>query len=80
MTAGGTALAEASAVVGTVPVTLEEAGRLLHPPMNAEALRRIVMWLPGLRPVGKQPTGGRPADVYSLAEIMELHNVLRRWL
>lgn len=77
MTACGTAVL-ARAVLATM--TLAEAADFLYPPVSRDQLARIAAQLPGLRPVGHRATGGRPLPVYDAVEIMDLHNVLRRWL
>ena len=64
-----------------VPMTLADLAGYLHPPVSENQLSRIIGQLPGLRPVGLAPsTGGRPARVFDAAEVMELHNCLRKWL
>jgi hypothetical protein len=76
----GTAVSSAAELNGPVPYTLADAAAWLRPPMTAEQLTGIVRWLPGLKPCGTQPTGGRPVNVYDLADLQELHADLRRWL
>jgi hypothetical protein len=77
MSPAGTALLTRPA---QVTMTLDEAAAFLYPPVSRGQLGRIVAQLPGLRPARLRPTGGRPVAEYDAAELMDLHNVLRRWL
>ncbi len=67
-------------LTGPIPCTLSEAAGFLNPAMSEEQLRGIIAHLPNFRPVGTQPTGGRPARLYDLPDVQELHNAVRRWL
>ena len=61
-------------------MTLPDAAEYLRPQVTANQLRRIIAQLPGLNPISSQASGGRPVDVYSADDLMELHHALRRWL
>lgn len=76
MTACGTAVA--GPVLATM--SLDEAAAWLYPPISRDQLGRIVAQLPRFRPAGHRPTGGRPVPLYSAVDLMDLHDVLRRWL
>jgi len=77
----GTATSAGTAVLARpVPWTLEDASGFLRPPVTTEQLKRIVGQLPRLEPIGTRPTRGRPAVVYEAADLIELHDALRRWL
>jgi hypothetical protein len=77
----GTALASVNQMTGPIELTLDELAGYVHPPMSREQLGRIVGQLPGLRPVGRRLSArGRPLDTYDAAEVLALHNCIRRWL
>jgi hypothetical protein len=78
VTAGGTATAARAPVLATM--TIAEAADFLYPPVSRDQLGRIVAQLPNFRPVGHRPTGGKPLPLYDAVELMDLHDVLRRWL
>ncbi len=61
--------------------TLEDAARLLDPPMTVEELRHLVH-AARLQPVAARRTGrrGRPAPAYDSAQIMRAHAALAPFL
>ena len=77
-TAAGSAVLEPPMV--PVGMTLREAAQFLYPPVTRDQLGRLIAQLPRFTPVSHRPTGGRPEPVYDAADLMDLHNVLRRWL
>lgn len=57
--------------------TIEEAAAILHPPIEADELRALVV-AARTQPVGQRKTGrrGRPSAVYDTSELMRAHAAL----
>ena len=68
-----------------VDFTIEEACRVLDPPMTPRQLRDVIRTA-SLKPVGHRIAGrgsgqrGRPHATYDSAQIMQLHAALTPWL
>lgn len=56
------------------PWTVEDAARLLDPPMRVEQVRALIM-LASIQPNGRRRTGrrGRPAETYDSAALLRAH-------